>query len=72
MSCKQLFVTDMDGTLLGADSRVSRRSARIITDLSRRGALITVATARTPGTVEPLLADTLTLPPAVVMTGAAM
>ncbi len=72
MSCKQLFVTDMDGTLLGADSRVSRRSALIITDLSRRGALITVATARTPGTVEPLLADTLTLPPAVVMTGAAM
>lgn len=62
----------MDGTLLGADSRVSRRSAEIITGLSREGALITVATARTPGTVEPLLADTLTLPPAVVMTGAAM
>lgn len=72
MSSKPLFVTDMDGTLLGADSRVSARSARIITDLSRRGAMITVATARTPGTVEPLLADTLTTPPAVVMTGAAM
>lgn len=72
MSCKKLFVSDMDGTLLGADSRVSRRSAEIISGLSREGALITVATARTPGTVEPLLAETLTLPPAVVMTGAAM
>ncbi len=72
MSGKHLFVTDLDGTLLGADSKVSGRSAAIITDLSRRGALITVATARTPGTVEPLLADTLTVPPAVVMTGAAM
>lgn len=72
MNCRKLFVSDMDGTLLGADSRVSRRSAEIISSLSREGALITVATARTPGTVEPLLADTLTLPPAVVMTGAAM
>ena len=69
---KMLFVTDMDGTLLGADSRVSARSAAIISELSRQGAMITVATARTPGTVEPLLAHTLTTPPAVVMTGAAM
>lgn len=62
----------MDGTLLNTDSRVSRTSASIISDLSRRGALITVATARTPATVVPLLADTLTNPPAIVMTGAAM
>lgn len=62
----------MDGTLLAPDSKVSPVSAQIISDLSNQGALITVATARTPATVVPLLADTLTTPPAIVMTGAAM
>lgn len=62
----------MDGTLLGRDSRVSEASAAIISQLSREGALITVATARTAATVVPLLSDTLTVPPAIVMTGAAL
>ena len=69
---KQLFVTDLDGTLLSTDSRVSPESAHIISELTRQGALITVATARTPATVEPLLRNTLTTPPAIVMTGAAL
>ncbi len=62
----------MDGTLIGNDSLVSETSAGIISDLSREGALITVATARTPATVEPLLKNTYTSIPAIVMTGAAM
>lgn len=69
---KTLYVSDMDGTLLSSDSRVSRRSGEIISRLTTRGALITVATARTPATVEPLLRGILTAPPAIVMTGAAM
>lgn len=69
---KHLFVTDMDGTLLNEHSKVSLTSAKIISDLSRQGALITVATARTPATVEPLLDGTYTSLPAIVMTGAAM
>lgn len=69
---KTLYISDMDGTLLGSDSLVSSRSAAIISDLTNRGALITVATARTPATVVPLLSSTLTTPPAIVMTGAAM
>lgn len=69
---KHLFVSDMDGTLLNPESRISTRTASIVTELSRRGVLFTVATARTPATVEPLLSATLTLPPAIVMTGAAM
>lgn len=72
MDVNTLYVSDMDGTLLDNDSRVSPLTAEIITDLSRRGAHITVATARTPATVEPLLASTYTTPPAIVMTGAAM
>lgn len=68
---KSLYVSDLDGTLLGTDSRISERSAQIITDLTEQGALITVATARTPATVVPLLSATRTTPPAVVMTGCA-
>lgn len=68
----RLFITDLDGTLLDCHSRVSPRSAEIISELSRHGALISVATARTPATVEQLLASTYTTIPAIVMTGAAM
>lgn len=67
-----LYVSDLDGTLLDNDSRISERSADIITGLTRRGALITVATARTPATVSNLLEFTVTTPPAIVMTGATM
>lgn len=69
---RHLFVSDMDGTLLGPDSRVSAESARIISELSRRGVPVTVATARTPATVGELLAGTETIVPAIVMTGAAL
>lgn len=69
---KTLYISDMDGTLLGNDSLVSPQSAAIISELSRQGALITVATARTPATVDPLLASTYTRCPAIVMTGAAL
>lgn len=62
----------MDGTLLGHDSRVSPRSAQILGSLSRKGVLFTVATARTPATVDPLMKDISPSIPAVVMTGAAL
>ncbi|MDE5953951.1 MAG: HAD hydrolase family protein, partial [Duncaniella sp.] len=41
---KTLYVSDMDGTLLGPDSRVSGETAEIVSALSRRGTAITVAT----------------------------
>lgn len=69
---KTLYVSDLDGTLLGADSQVSEHSRRILADLSAEGALITVATARTPATVSRLLHGTGISVPAVVMTGAAL
>lgn len=71
MKLNTLYISDLDGTLLGTDSLISARSAQIISELSRQGALITVATARTPATVVPILADTYTTPPAIVMTGCA-
>lgn len=69
---RTLYVTDMDGTLLNNGSFVSNRSSAIISDLSHDGALITVATARTPATVVPLMEGTFTTVPFVVLTGAAM
>ena len=68
-----LFVSDMDGTLLGDDSRVSAVSARILNRLTQeRGLLFTVATARTPATVVPLMEAVHTRLPYVVMSGAAL
>lgn len=72
MNNKTLYVTDMDGTLLNSDSIVSSRSAEILSELSDMGALVTVATARTPATVVGLLKGTRLSLPAIVMTGAAM
>lgn len=69
---KTLYVTDLDGTLLGSDSTVSARSADLLNSLADAGAAVTVATARTPATVQPLLRGIRTLAPAVVMTGAAL
>ncbi len=69
---RTLYITDMDGTLLGSDSRVSARSAAILAELSSLGAMVTVATARTPATVVPLLQDCRLTVPAIVMTGAAL
>ncbi|MBD5270274.1 MAG: HAD family phosphatase [Bacteroides sp.] len=69
---KTLYVTDLDGTLLDAEGRVSARSAALLNEAIAGGAAFTVATARTPATVAPLLADVDMRLPAVVMTGAAL
>lgn len=69
---KTLYVSDMDGTLLNSQSHISEKTSQIISNLSQQGAMITVATARTPATVEPLLSQTKNNLPAIVMTGAAL
>ena len=43
---KELYVTDLDGTLLNRQDRVSPFSARVINELTDRGMLFTYATAR--------------------------
>lgn len=69
---KTLYVSDMDGTLLGSDSRLSERTISMLNDIVASGTLFTVATARTPATVAPLLGEVKLDIPAVVMTGAAL
>ena len=70
---KTLYVSDMDGTLLGEDSQLSPGTVatlnRVIGEL---GGLFTVATARTPATVVPLMQQVQARLPFIVIGGSAM
>lgn len=69
---RTLYISDLDGTLLNADAQVSGKSRAMINEAIARGALFSVATARTPATVSRLLDGIDMNLPAVVMTGAAL
>ncbi|MDO4510382.1 MAG: HAD family hydrolase [Bacteroidales bacterium] len=66
-----LFISDLDGTLLDADSRISQETVDILNPLLDDGLLFTVATARTPATVVPMLSSLHTTLPFIVLNGAA-
>lgn len=68
---RTLYVSDLDGTLLNSQSQVSAASAEMLNKATASGTLFTVATARTPATVIPLLARVEMPLPVVVMTGCA-
>lgn len=67
-----LFVSDLDGTLLSSDSRLTATSAEMLNNAIDNGALFTVATARTPSTVALLMRGVKASLPFIVMTGAAL
>lgn len=48
---KNLYITDLDGTLLNSRAQLSSESAEIIARLIKEGAMFSVATARTKATV---------------------
>lgn len=48
---KTLYITDLDGTLLDANSQVSAEAVEVLNPMLDDGLLFTVATARTPATV---------------------
>ena len=70
---KTLYVSDLDGTLLDENSRLSTGTVdtlnRIIGEL---GGLFTIATARTPATVVPLMQEVHATLPFIVIGGSAM
>lgn len=73
MKGKTLYVSDMDGTLMGSDSRVSPTTRDMLNRLiDEHDILFTVATARTPATVVPLMSEVKTTLPYIVLAGAAM
>lgn len=65
----ELFVTDLDGTLLNSNKEVSKKSIEILNKLIDDGINFTVATARTPATVVDLLQDVNLKLPTVLMNG---
>ncbi len=66
---KTLFLTDLDGTFLNKNAKVSENSARIINELINDGLLFSIATARTYATVIPLFKDVDLRLPLVLMNG---
>lgn len=69
---KTLYVSDLDGTLLQPDARLSEKTVGLLNRAIASGTLFTVATARTPATVAPILQGVDMQLPAIVITGAAM
>lgn len=68
---KTLYITDLDGTLLDANSQVSAEAVEVLNPMLDEGLLFTVATARTPATVVPMLSRLHTRLPFIVLNGAA-
>ena len=66
---KTLFLTDLDGTFLSPNAKVSDNSAKIINNLTKDGLLFSIATARTYATVIPLFKDVDLRLPLVLMNG---
>lgn len=67
-----LYVSDLDGTLLNSDTRLSDTTVRLLNKAIAHGALFTVATARTPATVTTLMSRVAVKLPMIVLAGAAM
>lgn len=69
---KTLYVSDLDGTLLGRDSRLSDESVSLLNRLIvEHDVNFTIATARTPATVVNIMERVKSTLPFVVMNGAA-
>ncbi len=69
---KTLYATDLDGTLLGSNASLSDYTTDALRRLAREGVDVTYITARTPATVQPIMASAPIRIPGVVMTGAAL
>ena len=67
---RTLYISDLDGTLLNNESRITPSTAQSLSCLINEGMLFSIATARTPATVVELMADVKLRLPVVLMTGA--
>ena len=72
MKTRTLYISDLDGTLLNSNSIVTSHSVENINLLLQKGMLFTIATARTPATVVPLLKQLQLDLPVVLMNGAVL
>ena len=66
---KILYISDLDGTLLGSDAQISQNTEAVLNKLIAGGGKFTVATARTPGTVIDILKNVNIDIPIISMNG---
>ena len=66
---KTLFISDLDGTFLNSNGEISKRSAEIISELTDKGVMFSVATARTYATVMKMFEGIRLSYPLVLMNG---
>ena len=66
----ELYISDMDGTLLDTAGQMPKQTREILRELLGQGLLFTVASARTPLSAIPLLEGLELTVPAVLMSGA--
>ena len=69
---RTLYVSDLDGTLMQPDATLSDRTVELLNASIADGKLFSVATARTPATVGPIMERVDLRIPLVVITGAAL
>lgn len=70
MIARTLFVSDLDGTLLGPDAVLSEYSRRALRSLIAGGLMFTVATARATPSIRALLGDIALPLPVIELNGA--
>lgn len=66
---KTLYISDLDGTLLGSNATLSEETVKALNRLISKGIKFTVATARTSATVVQMLSETDISLPVILMNG---
>lgn len=66
---KTLYLTDLDGTFLNSEGKISENSSHILSELTQQGLLFSVATARTYATVMEMFKGIPLNAPLVLMNG---
>ena len=67
---KTLYISDLDGTLLGSNQRISEKSSRIINSLVERDMIFSYATARSVHTAKNAAKGLTAKIPLIVYNGA--
>lgn len=65
----ELFISDLDGTLLNSNKEITLYSKKVLNNLIAKGVNFTIATARTPATVIDILKDVNINLPVILMNG---
>lgn len=67
---ERLYITDLDGTLLDRNGRLSQKTEGILKALIEDGALVTIATGRSLASLKEIMGDCLPKLPVIIHNGA--